>query len=91
MSSRIEILLSRKLWVPNGMWSFQLCSVALHCVSIAPPRLNIKGTNLEAVLAAYLVFLACAARLRTCCGVFLFGSVDRNWLEARDPMVMSNS
>lgn len=91
LSSRIEILLSRKLWVPSGMWSFQLWSVELHCVSIAPPRLKTKGTNSKAVLDAYLVHSACAARPRTCCRVFLFGSVDRNWLEARDTMVMSNS
>ena len=91
LSKRIEILFSRKEWDPTGMCSLQPCRVILHCVSIAPPRLNTKGTNLEAVLAAYLVFLACAARPRTCCRVFLAGSVDLNWPEARETMVMSNS
>ena len=70
---------------------FPALYVELYCVSIAPPKLNTKGKNLEAVLDAYLVFLACATRLRTCCRVFLLGSVDQNWLEARDTMVMSNS
>ena len=58
------------------MYSLQPCRLVLHSVSIALPKLNTKGTNLEAVLAAYLVFLACAAHPRTCCMVFLAESVD---------------
>lgn len=73
------------------MCSLQPCRVVLHCVSIAPPGLNTKGMNLEAVLAAYLLLLACAARPRTCWQVSFPRSVDRNWLKTREMMVMSNS
>jgi hypothetical protein len=40
------------------MCSLEPYRIVLHSVSIAPPGLDVNGTNSEAVLTAYLVLLA---------------------------------